>query len=449
MLKNIFTVALANIANFGSSFIVGFILPSVLTVAAYGHYKEYTLYMSFVYLLNFGFNDGIYIKYGGKKLDELSISKLLEEYNFVRIFQFLMFIPVLLFGIINKNPTLIVFSFSTYFVNIITFNNNFYQAIGEFKLFSSANILKSIIYIGALLFGVFILRSDSYVVYIILSSASFGFIYLYYEYFFHKQFGISFKVNVIDQLSLFKVGIFILLANMSLTFVGNVGNWIVNIGFSIEDFANYSFQNSILNVILLIVNSVGMVFFNIISKKEDQDLLKFTKKICIFLGIFGGLGYFAFEIIIRVFFVQYIRALSLLSVTFISLPYIMISKIIIANLYKSRKNEKKYLVDSVSFAIFSFVFIYLLYLIFDNMLVVAIGTTINYILWFLYTSRVEYRYLKSDLKEILLLLSHIIIFYIAANNVPLSVGIGIYLMYCIVIIFIFREDFLKILSYVK
>ena len=66
LLKNIFRVALANIVNFGSSFIVGFILPAVLTVAAYGHYKEYTLYLSFVYIFNLGFNDGVYIKYGGK-----------------------------------------------------------------------------------------------------------------------------------------------------------------------------------------------------------------------------------------------------------------------------------------------------------------------------------------------------------------------------------------------
>ena len=62
LLKNIIGVALSNIASFGTSFIIGFILPAILTVADYGYYKEYTLYLSFAYLFNLGFNDGIYIK---------------------------------------------------------------------------------------------------------------------------------------------------------------------------------------------------------------------------------------------------------------------------------------------------------------------------------------------------------------------------------------------------
>src|SRR5699024_12810182 len=119
---------MANIAIFGSSFIVGFILPSVLTVAAYGHYKEYTLYMSFVYLFNLGFNDGIYIKYGGKHIDNLDKDQIIGEYNFIREFQFIMFIPVLLFGLSVNYPLLIVFSFSSFFVTFISYHYNFLQS---------------------------------------------------------------------------------------------------------------------------------------------------------------------------------------------------------------------------------------------------------------------------------------------------------------------------------
>lgn len=447
MFKNIVRVAMANIANFGSSFIVGFILPSVLTVAAYGHYKEYTLYMSFVYLFNLGFNDGIYIKYGGKHIDNLDKDQIIGEYNFIRVFQFIMFIPVLLFGLSVNDPVLIVFSFSSFFVTLITYHNNFLQATGRFHIFSNANILKSIIYISALLFGVFILKSDSYVTYIILSAFSYFAIFLYYEYYFYKDFGFKPNFSIKGKLSLFQVGIFILLANMSLTFVGNIGNWIVNFGFNIEDFAQYSFQNSILNVLLLIINSVGMVFFNVISKKEDYHMLRFTKKVCIFLGIFGGIGYFVFEILVNHFFPEYVESLSLLSITFIAIPYIMISKIIIANLYKSRKNEQKYLRDSILFAILSFMFVLALFLIFKNMIAIAAGTTIAYIVWFLYTSRVEYKFLSSNYKEIMLLVSHIVFFFISANLMNFTTGLIMYLIYCILVAVLFRKELLKVYQY--
>src|SRR5699024_6608358 len=109
LLKNIFRVALANIANFGSSFLVGFILPAVLTVAAYGHYKEYKLYLSFVYIFNLDFNDGIYIKYGRKDPESVNREELHEEHNFITIFQFIIFIGMMAVSLLLRDPILTLF----------------------------------------------------------------------------------------------------------------------------------------------------------------------------------------------------------------------------------------------------------------------------------------------------------------------------------------------------
>lgn len=45
-----------------------------------------------------------------------------------------------------------------------------------------------------------------------------------------------------------------------MSFVGNVGAWITNICLSVYEFAQYSFSISMLNIILMIINSVGLVF---------------------------------------------------------------------------------------------------------------------------------------------------------------------------------------------
>lgn len=449
MFKNILRVTAANIAHFGSSFIVGFVLPAVLTVSAYGHYKEYTLYISFVYLFNLGFNDGIYIKYGGENPEKVNRKELHSEHNFVRLFQFIMFIPVLIFSIVIRDMVLLFFSFSTFFITMNTFHQNYTQAVGMFKTFSNGNILKSVFYISSLLIGVFVLRSDNYFVYITMSVLSYLLVFLYYEYMFYKNYGFDREWNLEGKFDIFKVGFFILIANMSLTFVGNVGNWVVNFGFEIEDFAIYSFQNSILNVLLLIVNAVGLVFYNVISKNEDKKMLRLTKRICLLLGVFGGIGFYVFKFIIEVFLSSYTASLPLLSITFIAIPYIMISKILIANLYKSRKNETKYFRHSTIFAGSSFVFVGAVYLITNNLIAIAFATTICYIVWFLYTTRIEYVFLKSTNKELALLISHMVVFYYCATSFSLITGFFLYLAYLVLVAMVFRRELKDLLIFAK
>jgi len=449
LFKSIVRVAFANVVNFGSSFIVGFILPAILSVASYGYYKEYTLFLTFVYIFNLGFNDGIYIKYGGVDPKNIDKNSLHEEHNFVLIFQFLMFIPILIFGIVTQNPVLILFSVATYFVSMKTYHQNLAQATGKFDIFSNGNVFRSFFYIIFLLVGVFLVKSDSYIFYIVLNLLSYVMIFIYFEYQFRKLYGFQTNWSLDGKFDLFKIGFFILIANMAVTFVANVGNWVVNFGFSIEEFAQYSFQNSVLNVILLIINAVGMVFYNVISKKEDAKMLRFIKRICLFLGIFGGLGFFVFRVIIENFLSNYTDALPLLSVTFIAIPYIMVSKIITTNLYKSRKNEKKYFRDAGLFAVFSLIFVALIYLITQSMLFIAMGTTISYIMWFLYATRIEYGYLKSSKKELFLLASHFAVFFICATYFGLVLGFSLYLVYVIIVAITFNEELKELVKFAK
>ena len=52
-----------------------FIVPLMLGVIDFGHWQFYILYVGFVGIFTFGFNDGIYLRYGGQKVDELPWKK--------------------------------------------------------------------------------------------------------------------------------------------------------------------------------------------------------------------------------------------------------------------------------------------------------------------------------------------------------------------------------------
>lgn len=291
-----------------------------------------------------------------------------------------------------------------------------------------------------------LLQSDNYAFYIVLNILSLVFIFLFYEWNRYKQYGFPTNWNTKDKFSLYKIGVFILVANMSLTFVGNVGNWVVNFGFPIEQFAQYSFQNSILNVMLLIINAVGMVFYNVISKNEDQSILKVIKELSLLLGIFAGAGFFIFAFIIEIFLPDYTSAIPLLSMTFMAIPYIMISKILIANVYKARRNERKYFKDSLLFAISSFLLVGGVFLITNDLVAIALATTLCYIFWYIYTSRFEFSYLSGGLNEFVLLVSHLAWFYITSNVFSMGVGFVAYLVYLGAVAFIYKDQMQTIVS---
>ncbi|MBM6615954.1 oligosaccharide flippase family protein [Desemzia sp. RIT804] len=449
LMKDIFRVASSNIINFGSSFLVGFVLPLYLSVSEYGYYKEFTLYLSFVYLFNLGYNDGITIKYGGKDSDNINKRMFRNEHSFIMLFQLAVLMIMLIVSLYLHNIQFIMVSIVSFFICMTTFHQNFLQATGDFKFYANTNIIKTVVNVVTIILGILFFDSHTYITFVVMNILTNIVVFLSVEHRYYQKYGFGFELNKGGNLENFRVGIFVLIANMSLTFVGNVGSWIVNLGFSIEDFAVYSFSNSLLNIILLIVNSVGLIFFNIIAKNENPTKLKFTKRLLLLLGVMGGEIFFSFKLIIEVVLPQYGNSLSILSITFISIPYIMVSKILIANLYKARKNEKKYFRDMVLLAISSVFIVGVTYLLTRNMLMIAVATLVIYALWYFYSTGKEFDYLKSSKKEYFLLGSHLVVFYIMGNEFSIIYGAIGYLIYIIIVAFFFRKDFSSVLDFMK
>lgn len=236
----------------------------------------------------------------------------------------------------------------------------------------------------------------------------------------------------------------ILLSNMMVTFVANIGSWVVNIFYTTEEFAQYSFSTSLLNIILLVVNAVSLVFYNLIAKDENQNMLKQLKIILLLLGMAGGIGYFVFNGIITHYIAKYIPSLAILSITFISIPYLMVSNVIFNNIYKTRNNKKDYLKDMLKFLGISIVLIGVVTLITNQMVYIAIATTAAYFSWYLIVTRFKFTYLKDEKREMLLIISHVVAFWMCVTLFSNIVGMGIYILYTLVVLFFYRKDLLEI-----
>lgn len=136
MKKNIFMVFSANMLSLISGLVNGFVIPAVLTKGAYADVKTYTFYISYLGLLHLGFVDGMYIKYGGKELEDIDKGELKAEHNTFLLMQLVVSGLFLVLSIVMKNMMLFLLSVTVIPVNTLQFYQLFYQAIGKFKDYS-------------------------------------------------------------------------------------------------------------------------------------------------------------------------------------------------------------------------------------------------------------------------------------------------------------------------
>jgi len=448
LIKDILKVFNSNVLMLLSNIILSIFLPLSLSVDEFGEYRKYILYISYIAIFNLGYIDGIFIKYGGKNLEDNKKS-LRAEHKFLVIFQLIVTIILICISVLEKDILLLLISLSIIPINVNGFHKMLYQSTGLFTKYSRINILFTIfnlIFIGCLL----VLKIDNSSYYIAATLIANILLLLIVEYDFYKLVGGIRNDLKINYLYYFKVGIFILAGNFSILLFNNIGLWIVNFFFSIKEFAQYSFATSMLNMILLGVSSVGLTFYNYLARNEDKQMVKLTTKILIILGIIAGCIFFILKLFISKILPHYSASLDIIAVSFVNLPYIMVINVILINLYKARKQEKKFFLIVVTMLFISTILNFISFIIFHSLTLIALATTISYIIWFLACTNIDFKYLKSDWTQLFVLSVHFVVFLACSNYLNWAIGLLIYSGVVLILMFIFyKQDFLKLINMVK
>lgn len=81
-LKNFSYTFSSNLITLVVSTLVTLIVPKLIGVEDYGFWQLYMFYSTYVGFFHFGWNDGIYLRYGGEKYESLDKPKFfLSLYN--------------------------------------------------------------------------------------------------------------------------------------------------------------------------------------------------------------------------------------------------------------------------------------------------------------------------------------------------------------------------------
>lgn len=429
MKKGFIQIMIANIITLVIGVLTNFLLPKYLSFDSYAIVKTYALYLTYAGFFSLGYNDGMYLKYGGKDLkevDEKSFGK-----NFLNYFVLiaLMTILVLIVGIILCDNVVIAFAFGIFSYNILGYLKSFYQAIGEFKLYGhSLNVEKILIFILNFVL-LFILKSDNSYYYIWIQVLCGIIICAYLSFILNKNLHFlkyaRFSMNEIKEN--IKSGFILMLGNFSSGVFTGIDRWFVKIFLTSVDFAKYSFATSMESIINVFTTPITIAMYNYFCKKPKIDEIKTFKNISLMWGtLVIALAYPA-KFILENYLTNYKTANDIIFILFATQIFNIIVKGIYVNIYKSQKKQKKYLIQMICMLILATILDFVFIKIFKSMTLVAIATLITTAIWLIICEFEKNNKIKFNAKEYLYIISILLVYILTGYGFNPIIGFIVYI----------------------
>jgi len=354
--KDFLLVVSTNILKTLSSFVYMLAIPILFSVEGYGFYNLFLLYLSYVGIVHFGFIDGIYLKFGGKKYEDLDFNKFSSYTKFLFILELVMAFLISIYGVFQKGEIRIIFfmiSINLILVNMTTYYQYLSQCLGRFKEFSIRTIILSILNVILVLVFYF-LKIKEYHLFIIgiilINLVLFlWYVYSYRKITFNKSINNNFKSEIIN---IFKIGAPLLMSNIIILLLGTIPRQILVSMFPADKFpffSYFSFAVSLLGFTSIFLTAVGLVIYPSLKKGEKQELINSYNKINMYMIVaifFAITMYYPVEFIINKYIDKYNDAVLLF---FILCPSIVLTSSITTikhNYYKVLNYNKQFFIIS-------------------------------------------------------------------------------------------------------
>lgn len=282
ILKNLSYVFSTNFISLGLSTMLTFIVPKIIGISEFSYWQLYVFYASYVGMLHLGLPDGVYLLLGGKDYEEINKEKygaLFFLYAFFQlIFSFIIFILYRTlffesdkyFVVISTLIVMVILNLRIYLLYIL-------QATNRIKDFSVISIMEKIVFVITLIFFI-ILKSSTYkwLIFLDVTSKLVSTIYALYimrDLIKFKNINIS---NLFETKNTFletiNIGSKLLVSNLASMLIIGIIRFGIEINWDIETFGQVSLSLNISNLLMVFINSIGIVIFPLIKKLSKSQL---------------------------------------------------------------------------------------------------------------------------------------------------------------------------------
>ena len=429
MKKGFIQIMIANIITLIIGVLTNFILPKYLSFDSYAIVKTYALYLTYAGFFSLGYNDGMYLKYGGKDLKDINEKDFGK--NFLNYFILIIFmtILVLIVGIVFADNVIIAFSFGIFSYNILGYLKSFYQATGEFKLYGNTLNTEKILIFLLNLALIFIFKSDNSYYYIWIQVLCGIIICAYLSLKLNNtlHFLKYAKISINEIKENIKSGFILMLGNFSNGVFTGIDRWFIKIFLTLVDFSKYSFATSMENIINIFTTPITIAMYNYFCKKPKLDEVRIFKNASLMWGaLVISLAYPA-KFILEKYLTNYKSANDIIFVLFATQMFTIIVKGIYVNIYKSQQRQKKYLIQMFIMILLATILDFIFIKIYKSMILVAIATLITTMVWFLICEFEKNNEIRFNTREYLYIILIISIYIITGYTSNPIIGFVIYI----------------------
>ena len=388
-------------------FIQSLFIPKYLSTTDFGYWQLFLLYTSYVGILHLGFLNGILIRWAGKSPEDIKEEvplafkyTLLEQGVVIGILVLLVWI----IGLPSGEIMLMVLA-NAFIVNLLMFFVITAQATKRFKLITTANIGKGLLFLIFIL--IFFLGGyHSYFPLILATMASSLIITLLFSFhlrdslFCHSgQRGSLFQYGV-DNI---RFGIFVLLGNFIAILFMTIDRLTVESFFPITQFAVYAFAMTMCGLATTFLQAVAQVFFPYLSGSGSETRTKAYHLLRPFLVIFWAgvlAAYFPLSAWIRFYLPHYADSLPLMAILLCTVGFSGQIQILHANFFNVYLKQRMYFILAGVSLIAAVALNLLVIMIFGTLTAVAVTAVISFSIWYLLNEFSLRRFVSMDVQEL-------------------------------------------------
>lgn len=443
--KGLVLVFIANAINLCISLINGFVLPKYLSVETYADIKTYQLYSNYIGVLALGYCDGLYLKYGGYKIDSIKEKDINISRSNLILLQAIVSVILIVLAFTINDKILLLTTLTIIPVNLTAAFKNIFQATGEFKFYSRIMNSSAILTFVGTMFLLFVLRSENSIYYVGVMCAVTFLVWGLVERQIRNTYGYKtgFFISLSDIAMNIKNGIVLMLGNFSSILMTSIDRWFVKFLLATTDFAYYSFIVSTENLIAIFITPIVTTMYNYICRNMDYDALKRIKRMCLIFSLFLVSSAYPAKFILEVYLNKYLPAKNVLFILFSTEILFMIIKGVYVNIYKATKRQNVYLKQLVCVLVVSCILNAIFFKLMHSIDGIAWATLFSTICWY-FICMFAVREMTVDIKEIIVLIVGIVAFLSTGMLLPSIIGFVIYILVVLVLCIMFmKNDFVS------
>lgn len=460
ILKNFSYSIISNLVSLITASLVILVIPKLIGVEEYGYWQLYLFYSTYVGFMHFGWNDGVYLRYGGKTYGELNKPLFFSQFWMLVQTQFIFFSIIFLFSffLIEGQDRIFIIHMTLIcmvIVNIRRFLFYILQATNKIKTYARITVLDRFLYIGLIiLFLLFDIREYNL---LIVADLIGKFVSLAWAAFYCKDIVFRkfshFKINFTEAILNIRVGINIMLANIASILIIGIVRFGIERSWNVATFGKVSLILSISNLLMIFINAIGIVVFPVLKRTDENRFpaIYIMIRNMLMVLLFGLLILnYPIKYLLSIWLPEFVDSLKYLSIIF---PLVMFEgkMVLLINTYlKTLRKEKVILRINLVTLFLSIIFTIFTTEILKNLDLAVLSIVILLFIRAIIAEFFLSKILKLNLfKDILLELFITIIFIFLSWNFNTINALLSYLIFFFFYLYVKRKDLNQTIKDIK